>query len=167
MEENENVQPVEATTEPATEQGEGKVKEPSKTDRFKAFLRERMSAELGKEIALNTAWELFKISCNTPFDFCLERQPEEDRRLPLAGIGIFEILKAAPRKPAEKELRVDPNHPNGFNPRPRFYPSIRYQNLVDKFYNLPEEKMEQPVGAARRNKTAEDAQVTEGGDALL
>jgi nucleoid DNA-binding protein len=109
---------------------------PSRVDTFKSVVRSRFERVLGHTLTEEEAFAIYKEAIHASFQFLLSGCPETDRRLAISGIGTFKVLKAKARTGAEKSLNVDPENPDGFNPRARFIPSSVIQRNIDVFYGL-------------------------------
>lgn len=104
-----------------------------KTAEFKKYLRIIYSKILEEEISEFTAWKLYNASIAHTVSFVSDM---EDNRLPLNGIGIFEVQKTKHRNamdgtPSKLEQDGVP-----FVPKFKFYPSTRIKAwLLKKFFN--------------------------------
>lgn len=112
-------------------------KEPSKTDVYKKHLQMIIYQELGVKVSKDKAWGLFKAIQHGTVEFVLNL---EDHRLPLAGVGSFEVIETKPRK-TKAGLDKDGNPIEGAEvwpcvPRYRYYPSTVVDGLVEKTYGL-------------------------------
>lgn len=109
----------------------------AKTDRFKEHVQAIVKQTTGQKISKADAWELFKNIINGTVEFTLN---QEDLKLPLSGLGKFEILKTKPRKSKaglDADGNPDPNlKPWPFVPRFRFYPSVSIDRDVEHFFGL-------------------------------
>lgn len=119
------------------------VKERSKTDRFKEHVQKIIFQELGVKVSKDKAWSLFKAITHGTFEFVLN---EEDKKLPLAGVGTYEILETKPRG-SKAGLDKDGNPIEGAEawecvPRPRFYPSSVMNKMVEQVYGLADHGVE-------------------------
>lgn len=136
------------------------VKEQSKTDKFKEHLQKIFKDTAGIKISKATAWDLFKEIILGTVEF-VENQPlekaeegDEDslgvRRLPLAGVGAFEVLNVKPRATKaglrkdeqgnwvrDESLKVWP-----YVPRFRFRPSSKISERLEKVFGLAEHDIE-------------------------
>lgn len=128
------------------------VKEASKTDLFKAHLQKMIKDVTGEKVAKSTAWDLFKTIILGTVEFVENQELEKDekdesygaRRLPLAGVGSFEIIHCKPRgtkaglKKNEKGEWVKDE--NGkvwpFVPRMRFYASSKIDDRLEQVFGL-------------------------------
>lgn len=152
------------------------VKEQSKTDKFKEHLQKIIKTTAGVKISKATAWDLFKEIILGTVEFVenqpLEKAEEGDeeslgvRRLPLAGVGAFEVLNVKPRASKaglkkneagewvrDESLKVWP-----FVPRFRFRPSSKISERLEKVFGLADHDItidhrglfavEEPVPAA-------------------
>jgi hypothetical protein len=142
--------PVEQT--PAPE------KEASKTELFKAHIQKIIKDTLGVRVSKASAWDLFKDVINGTVEF-VQNQPSEKaedeeafgaRRLPLAGVGSFEIIETKPRNTKaglvknekgewvrDEKLKVWP-----YVPRFRFYASSKISELLEQVNGLEDHGVE-------------------------
>ena len=65
----------------------------SKTERFKEHVQKIVSDTLGVEVSKDRAWNLFKNIEKGTMQFVAL---DEDNRLPIAGVGIYEIVFSKP-----------------------------------------------------------------------
>lgn len=118
-------------------------KTPTKTDLFKQHLQKIIYQQLGVKVSKSKAWDLFKATQKGTVQFVLK---DADNRLPLAGIGTFEVLKTQPRG-SKAGLDKDGNPIEGatpweFVPRFRFYPSSVIKDEVEQFFGLGDHNLE-------------------------
>lgn len=136
------------------------AKEQSKTDAFKEHLQKIIKATAGVKVSKATAWNLFKDIILGTVEFTenqpLEKAEEGDeeslgvRRLPLAGVGAFEVLNVKPRASKaglkkneagewvrDESLKVWP-----YVPRFRFRPSSKISERLEKVFGLAEHDIE-------------------------
>lgn len=114
-------------------------KETNKTDMFKVHIQKIVFQTLGVKISKEKAWELFKAIQHGTVEFVINIEGGS-KKLPLAGVGTFEILETKPRG---SKAGLDPqgNPIPGAEvwpcvPRFRFYPSVTIDNLVEHSYGL-------------------------------
>lgn len=119
------------------------VKERSKTDRFKEHIQKIIFQELGVKVSKDKAWGLFKAMIHGTTEFVLN---DEDKKLPLAGVGTFQVLETKPRG-SKAGLDEEGNPVEGAKvwpcvPRFRFYPSSVIDNLLEQEYGLEDHGVE-------------------------
>lgn len=85
-----------ATTEKAAEA----PKEISRTTKFQNELQKNLGEVLGQKLSRETAWKLFKECLDTTVVFVAK---DEEKKLPLSGVGTFLIKMSPPRKPVVRE----------------------------------------------------------------
>lgn len=115
----------------------------SKTEVFKEHLQLIIYQQTGKKVSKSKAWEIFKAITHGTVEFVLNlpKETEEDeRKLPLAGVGTFQILETSPRG-SKAGLDKDGNPIEGATPWPcvprfRFYPSSTIDTLCEFKYGL-------------------------------
>lgn len=104
-----------------------------RTQAFKAHLQAMIKDRLDVKVSRETAWNMFKDMMFGTLQFVV---CQEDKRLPLSGVGTFEVIKAGARG-KKKEEGVN------FVPKYRFYPSTTIEKLVCDFMGqtegIPEE----------------------------
>lgn len=128
---NENKQEVKApeATAPAAEaQAARRVKteaEMTRTEKFQVALQSAFSEILGKKISRDQAWKLFKESFDTSVNFLVL---DAENRLPLSGIGTFEIRKSKPRPPVSGAPSKLAKYET--IPHLKFKPSSRYRDFL-------------------------------------
>lgn len=113
------------------------VKKVSKTDQYKAHLQAIIKQTTGQKVSKEVAWNLFKNIMAGTVQFTLN---QEDHKLPLAGVGNFEVIKTQPRG-SKAGLDKEGNPIPGaevweFVPRYRFYPSVAVERVVEDFFGL-------------------------------
>jgi hypothetical protein len=123
------------------------LNERSKTEVFKEHLQKVIYQTLGIKVSKSKAWDLFKATTHGTVEFVLnlptttnEEGEESAKKLPLAGVGTFEILETKPRG-SKAGLDKDGNPMDGVTPWPcvprfRFYPSSTIDNLCEYKYGL-------------------------------
>ncbi len=89
----------------------------SLTNEFKDGLQGILAAR-GIKASKQTAWDIFKDIINGTVDFCIKHG-----KLPLAGIGVFRLLKSQPRAGKVGVYK--------FVPRFRFAPSTRINKYLE------------------------------------
>lgn len=119
-------------------------KELSKTDAYKVHLQKIIFQELGVKVSRDKAWSLFKGVIHGTVEHVLHI---DDKKLPLAGVGTFEILETKPRG-SKAGLDKDGNVIEGAEawpcvPRFRFYPSSVVDNLVEHSYGLGDHEIDE------------------------
>lgn len=119
-------------------------KELSKTDAYKVHIQKIIFQELGVKVSRDKAWSLFKAIIHGTVEHVLHI---EDKKLPLAGVGTFEVLETKPRG-SKAGLDKDGNAIEGVEawpcvPRFRFYPSSVVDNLVEYSYGLGDHQVEE------------------------
>lgn len=112
-------------------------KKVSKTDLYKQHLQRIIYQQLGVKVSKDKAWQLFKGVQKGTLEFVTKL---EDHKLPLAGIGTYEIIETKPRG-SKAGLDKDGKPIEGAKPWPcvpryRFYPSSVIDDLVEKAYGL-------------------------------
>lgn len=122
----------------------------SKTDVFKEHLQIIIEDTLGKKVSKQAAWDLFKNIQLGVVEFTLN---QEDNKLPLAGVGRYEVVKTKPRgtkaglKRGETLGEWLPDStltPWEFAPKFKFYPSVAVDSVVEKYFNLGDHDVELP-----------------------
>jgi hypothetical protein len=130
----------------------------AKTDQFKIHLQKIIKDVTGKTVSKSTAWKLFKEIIGGTVQFVEKQEletsdnPDElgSRRLPLAGVGSFEIVNTKPRGTKagfrktengelvkDESLKVWP-----FVPRFRFYPSSKISDRIEQTLGLEDHGLE-------------------------
>ena len=130
-------------------------KKVSKTELFKSHLQLIIKDSLGVKVSKDKSWELFKSIMGGTTEFVLN---QEDLKLPLAGVGNFEVIKTEPRGSKagfreerttgedgkvtktlvrDESLKVWP-----FVPRYRFYASSLVEKVVENHFNLGDHDIE-------------------------
>lgn len=112
-------------------------KELRKTDVYKQHIQKIIYQELGIKVSRDKAWSLFKAIIHGTVQHVLKL---EDKKLPLAGVGTWEVLETKPRG-SKAGLDKEGNVIEGAEawpcvPRFRFYPSSVIDNLVEHSYGL-------------------------------
>lgn len=112
-------------------------KELSKTEQYKVHLQKIVYQELGIKVSRDKAWSLFKSIIHGTVEHVLHI---EDKKMPLAGVGTFQVLETKPRG-SKAGFDKDGNPIEGAEswpcvPRFRFYPSSVIDNLVEHSYGL-------------------------------
>lgn len=112
-------------------------KQPSKTDTYKQHLQKIIYNQLGVKVSKDKAWGLFKDIIAGTVEFTLK---QEDKKLPLAGVGTFEIMETKPRG-SKAGLDKEGNPIEGAEawpcvPRFKFYPSSITDKIVEHAYGL-------------------------------
>lgn len=124
----------------------------SVTDLFKVHLQKIIKDRLGARVSKKDSWDLFKDIIHGTVEFVVN-QPLEGvddgeslgtRRLPLAGVGSFEVLNTKPRntkaglvKKDDGEWVRDESLPVWeFVPRFRFYPSSKVSEFLEQHFGL-------------------------------
>jgi hypothetical protein len=153
------------------------AKELSKTDLFKAHLQKIVKDVTGNRISKSAAWDLFKDIIAGTVEFVenqpLEKADGEDnlgtRRLPLAGVGSFEILNVKPRgtKAGLRKNEAGEWVPDeslkvwDYVPRFRFYASSKISERLEQVFGLEDHGAEiKHYGLYRQG----DAEPAKGGD---
>lgn len=108
--------PADATP-PETAPGE--TKEPSRTTKFQLRLQTVISEAVGKKVSRQAAWDLFKQIVSATVQDVVEHG-----RLPLQGVGTFEIIQAGARK-----SKLITHH---FVPKFRFRPGSKISQYLEK-----------------------------------
>ena len=128
----------------AVEATETSTKERGKTDVFKEHVQKIIFQTLGVKVSKEVAWNLFKAIQHGTVEFVINIEGE-NKKLPLAGVGTFEILETKPRG-SKAGLDPEGNSIEGAIPWPcvprfRFYPSVTIDNLVEYSYGLGEHEI--------------------------
>lgn len=114
----------------STDQNEVAPVEVSRTTRFQNELQANLGLILGKKISRETAWKLYKECIDTTVVFVSK---DEEKKLPLSGVGTFQIKMSPPRKPVVREGE-EPKKSKYADlpelPRFRFKPSERYRKYL-------------------------------------
>lgn len=114
-----------------------------KTDLYKEHVQRIIEQELGEKVSKDKAWTLFKAIIHGTVEFTLN---QEDLKLPLAGVGNFEILKTKPRGSKaglDKEGNpIEGATPWEFVPRFRFYPSVAVDRVVENSFDFGDHDIE-------------------------
>lgn len=85
---------------PRREKSEGEMK----TDAFKMHLQAIINDTLGVKVSKETSWNLFKTMIYGSLQFtCMQ----EDKRVPLSGVGTFEVIKAGARGSKKEEGKTN------------------------------------------------------------
>ena len=133
---------------------ENTAKERSKTDVFKEHIQKIVFNSLGVKVSKDKAWDLFKSTMHGTVEFVLNIQEGTDaegnktgKKLPLSGVGTFEILETKPRG-SKAGLDPEGNPIEGAEvwpcvPRFRFYPSSTIDNLCEFKYGLGNHEIEE------------------------
>lgn len=119
------------------------LKDRSKTEVFKEHLQLIIFQQTGKKVSKSKAWEMFKAIVHGTVEFTLnlpKESDEDERKLPLAGVGTFQILETSPRG-SKAGLDKEGNPIEGATPWPcvprfRFYPSSTIDTLCEFKYGL-------------------------------
>ena len=119
------------------------LKERSKTEVFKEHLQTIIYQQTGKKVSKSKAWEIFKAITHGTVEFVLNIPQEnegDEKKLPLAGVGTFQILETSPRG-SKAGLDKEGNPIEGAVPWPcvprfRFYPSSTIDTLCEYKYGL-------------------------------
>lgn len=114
--ENESPKPATTPEDGATEAKKApreKSAGEQKSAAFKVHLQKIIADRLGIKVSKETAWNLFKDLIFGTEQFVVS---QDDKRLPLSGVGTFEVIKAGARG-AKKEAGAL------YTPKFRFYPS--------------------------------------------
>ena len=119
-------------------------KEMSKTDAYKVHVQKIIFQELGVKVSRDKAWSLFKAIIHGTVEHVLNI---DKKKLPLAGIGTFEILDTKPRG-SKAGLDKEGNPIEGAEawpcvPRFRFYTSSVIDNVVEHSYGLGNHDIEE------------------------
>lgn len=119
------------------------VKEMSKTEQYKVHLQKIVAQELGVKVSKDKAWNLFKAVINGTVQFVLKL---DDQKMPLAGVGTFEVLKTKPRG-TKAGLDENGNAIPGakvweFVPRMRLYFSSVVDKQLEQFFGLEDHGIE-------------------------
>lgn len=127
----------------------------SKTDAYKVHLQKIIYQELGVKVSRDKAWNLFKSVIHGTVEHVLNI---EDRKLPLAGVGTFEILETKPRG-SKAGLDKDGNPIEGAEawacvPRFRFYTSSVIDKLVEHSYGLGDHDIEEKHYGVYKEETS-------------
>lgn len=114
-----------ATPETAEETPKKEPREKSageqKSAAYKVHLQKIIADRLGVKVSKETAWNLLKDIVFGTAQF-VASQP--DKRLPLSGVGTFEVIKAGARG-AKKEAGAL------YVPKYRFYPSTTVEKMIE------------------------------------
>lgn len=120
-------------------EAEKKVAEkvPTRTDLFKEHLQKILYQTIGVKVSKEKAWILFKNLQFGTVDFVLH---QEDRRLPLAGVGTYEVQETKPRG-SKAGLDKDGNKVEGAEawpcvPKFKYHSSSVVDAIVEKAYGL-------------------------------
>lgn len=136
----------------------GVEKKVSKTEQFKVHLQKIIFQELGVKVSKDKAWNLFKAVILGTVEFTLK---DADNKLPLAGVGTFEVLKTKPRG-SKAGLDEEGNPKEGakvwpFVPRMRCYFSSVVDKMLEQFYGLEDHGVEmKSYGIFREDSPVED-----------
>lgn len=106
----------------ATEKRE-KTPGEQKTAAFKAHLQAMLQARLGTKVSKEMAWTIYKDLAFGTLQFVVS---QEDKRLPLSGLGTYEIIKAGARGKKREDGKL-------YTPKYRFYPSTTVDAMVTGF----------------------------------
>lgn len=124
---------------------------PDKTDLFKKHLQSIIKNRLGERYSKKDSWELFKSIIHGTVEFVSEL---EDNRLPLAGVGIFEILKTKPRGRKKEEGWE-------FVPRYKFYPSVKINNYLEQIFEFDNHNLDDYGGYGLFNEDIQEEEIEE------
>jgi hypothetical protein len=113
--------------EPKKEKSPGELK----TDAFKVHIQAIIKDRLDVKVSKETAWSLFKDVIYGTLQFSCN---QEDKRVPLSGVGTFEVIKAGARKSRKEEGKL-------YTPKFRFYPSTTIEKTLFKL--MGEEDIDQ------------------------
>lgn len=94
-------------------------KELSRTQKFQIDLQELYSKEFEKKVSRQFAWDVFKKTISLCVDSVIR-----DGRLPLQGVGTFEIIQAG----ARKSKLITHHHV----PKFRFRPGAKINQFLEK-----------------------------------
>lgn len=97
-----------------------------RTKKFQEHLQKIIKDELGEVVAQRDAWELFKAIIFGTVQFTAN---DEENKLPLAGVGRFEVLKTVPRGRKKEEDWE-------FTPKWRFYPSAKINQWLEQEFGM-------------------------------
>lgn len=89
------------------------------TNAFKVKLQQIIKKELGATVSKDTAWTAFKGLMSGIVDFTVKHN-----RVPLSGVGTFEILHAGARKSKTET--------HNFVPKFRFRPGSKIDEYLEK-----------------------------------
>lgn len=125
------------------------TKEKSKTEEFKEYYQKVVQAQLGVKVSKQKAWDFFKATVLGTVNFVINLPEEGEakkQRLPLAGIGSFEVLKSQ-AKGKKAGFNEDGTPMAGvkqwpFNPRFKFYPSQVIEQILEQHYDLTDHGIE-------------------------
>lgn len=130
VKETKNVAKKVEATEPKTK------KEPrilsageAKTDAFKQHLQVMIKDRLDVKVSKETAWSMFKDFMHGTQQFVVS---QEDKRLPLAGVGSFEVISIRARGKKKEETGLDTLA------KFRFYPSSTMHTATDYYMGVSE-----------------------------
>lgn len=145
------------------------TKELTKTDAYKVHLQKIIHQELGIKVSRDKAWGLFKAIIHGTVEHVINLEGAE-KKLPLAGVGTFEILETKPRG-SKAGLDKDGNPIEGAEawpcvPRFRFYPSSVIDNLVEFSYGLGDHDIEVKHYGVYKTEEAVEAKAEEVNDAV-
>jgi len=93
-----------------------------RTEAFKEHLQAIIKDRLGEKVSKETSWNLFKDVLFGTLQFTCN---QEDKRVPLSGVGRFEVIRAVARSSKKEEGKK-------FTPKFRFYPSTSMDTLVQQ-----------------------------------
>lgn len=93
-----------------------------KTDLFKRHIQKVIRDKFDIKVSKDTAWQFFKEINEATLQFVVS---QEDKRLPLSGVGTYEVIVAKTRGKEKKEGRL-------VTPRYRFYPSTAMQRTTQE-----------------------------------
>lgn len=146
-----------------------------RTELFKEHLQLMIKDVTGVKVSKKVAWELFKAFHKGTVEFVAK---DEDNKLPLSGIGKFEILFASPT--GKKAGMVDAVNEDGtpkldkdgkavkvkddtlpvwdFIPRFKFRPSSAFNDTLATMFNCPDSERElEHFGIFKEGLTLNDA----------
>lgn len=93
-----------------------------KTDLFKKHLQKMIKDKFDIKVSKDTAWQFFKEIQEGTLQFVVS---QEDKRLPLSGVGVFAVIAAKTRGNDKEDGRQ-------VTPRYRFYPSVAMQRETNE-----------------------------------
>lgn len=102
------------------------------TNLFKEHLQEIIKQRLGIEVSKFDAWNLFKDITHGTVEYTYNL---DNMRFPLAGVGVFEVLKTSPRG-RKKEDGWE------YVPRYRFYPSTAIDKLLEQILGFKDHEID-------------------------
>lgn len=125
-----------------------------KTDAFKVHIQSVVKDRLDIKISKETAWSLFKDVIYGTLQFSCN---QEDKRVPLSGVGTFEVIKAGARKSRKEEGKL-------YTPKFRFYPSTTIEKAL--FQLMGEDELD-PTFKGLGTYNTEDALEKATGQAVV